>query len=62
MPLLSDAFHPRFAQWLLRRGALLAFAAILLAFALSAPNFLTPSNLVNVLAQSAILGSLAFGL
>ncbi|MGE8459345.1 MAG: ABC transporter permease, partial [Pseudomonas alloputida] len=62
MPLLSDAFHPRFALWLLRRGALLAFAAILLAFALSAPNFLTPSNLVNVLAQSAILGSLAFGL
>lgn len=62
MPSLSDALRPPFAQWLLRRGALLAFAAILLAFALSAPNFLSPSNLVNVLAQSAILGILAFGL
>lgn len=59
---LSVAARPRLGVLLLRRGALLAFAAILLAFALSAPNFLSPGNLANVLAQSAILGILAFGL
>ncbi|MFT4191560.1 MAG: ABC transporter permease [Comamonas sp.] len=47
---------------LLRHGAALAFAAIFLFFALAAPNFLSWVNLANVLAQSAILGILAFGL
>lgn len=57
-----EAARPRLGTLLLRRGALLAFAAILLVFALGAPNFLAPGNLANVLAQSAILGILAFGL
>lgn len=46
----------------LRYGALLAFLAIFAAFALRAPGFFTLVNLGNVLAQSAILGVLAFGL
>ena len=46
----------------LRLGAYLAFAAILLVFALAAPGFLTLGNWLNVLQQSAILGLLAFGL
>ncbi|GGU82556.1 ABC transporter permease [Pseudomonas laurentiana] len=47
---------------LLRHGASLAFLTILLVFAATAPNFLSPTNLSNVVAQSAILGILAFGL
>ena len=46
----------------LRLGAFFAFAAIVVAFALAAPGFLNPVNLLNVLQQSAILGLLAFGL
>ena len=46
----------------LRLGAYLAFAAIVVAFALAAPGFLKLGNLLNVLQQSAILGLLAFGL
>ncbi|KIQ04388.1 MULTISPECIES: ABC transporter permease [Pseudomonas] len=66
MPSLSDVSTPalprRFAVSLLRSGASLAFAAILLGLAISAPNFLSLGNLLNVLTQSAILGILAFGL
>jgi ribose transport system permease protein len=46
----------------LRLGAYLAFAGIVVAFALAAPGFLNPVNLLNVLQQSAILALLAFGL
>jgi ribose transport system permease protein len=46
----------------LRYGAILGFAVIFAAFALRAPGFFTLVNLGNVLAQSAILGVLAFGL
>jgi ribose transport system permease protein len=52
-------------QWLavlLRRGSVLVLLVILAAFAISAPNFLSVGNVTNVLAQSAILGVLAFGL
>lgn len=52
----------RLALSILRRGALLAFLLILLVFAVSAPNFLSITNVVNVFTQSAILGVLAFGL
>ncbi|WP_024645887.1 ABC transporter permease [Pseudomonas syringae] len=52
-------------QWLVRlarRGSLLVFLAILLVFAISAPNFLSVGNISNVFAQSAVLGILALGL
>ena len=66
MPSSELHTHPRFSQRLgllvLRRGSLLAFLLILAVFAVSAPNFLSPTNIANVFAQSAILGILAFGL
>jgi ribose transport system permease protein len=46
----------------LRYGALVAFAAILLIFSLTAPYFLTLFNIGNILGQSAIAGVLAIGL
>ena len=46
----------------LRRGSMGVFLAILLGFAVAAPNFLSVGNLANVFSQSAILGVLAFGL
>lgn len=63
---LASVSVPRLSnRWqlkLLRHGASLAFLAILLVFASTAQNFLSPTNLSNVFAQSAILGLLAFGL
>jgi ribose transport system permease protein len=47
---------------LLRLGAYLAFAAILIVFAVYARGFLSLGNLLNVVQQSAILALLAFGL
>jgi ribose transport system permease protein len=47
---------------LLRLGAYLAFALILVAFSLTARGFLSLGNLMNVVQQSAILGLLAFGM
>lgn len=52
----------RLGLLVLRRGSLLVFLAILLVFAVSAPNFLSTANIANVFGQSAILGILAFGL
>ncbi|MBX5087597.1 ABC transporter permease [Rhizobium lentis] len=46
----------------LRFGSLIAFAAILIVFSLTAPNFLSVGNIGNVLGQSAISGVLAIGL
>ncbi|MGV1848304.1 MULTISPECIES: ABC transporter permease [unclassified Rhizobium] len=46
----------------LRGGSLLAFAAILVIFSLTAPYFLSVGNIGNVLGQSAISGVLAIGL
>ena len=66
MPSSELHTHPRLSQRLgllvLRRGSLLAFLLILAVFAVSAPNFLSLTNIANVFAQSAILGILAFGL
>ncbi|CAI8697639.1 MULTISPECIES: ABC transporter permease [Burkholderia] len=50
------------AQFWLRWGALLAFAAVFAAFAASSPLFLTVANLANVLQQSVVIGLLGFGL
>ena len=46
----------------LRFGSLIAFAAILIIFSLTAPYFLSIGNIGNVLGQSAIPGVLAIGL
>ncbi|PSH65214.1 ABC transporter permease [Phyllobacterium sophorae] len=50
------------AGFALRGGSLLAFAAVLTFFSVSAPFFFTLGNIGNVLGQSAILGVLAIGL
>jgi ribose transport system permease protein len=55
-------FGRNFAAAALRGGSLLAFAAILLIFSLTAPYFLSVGNIGNVLGQSAIAGVLAIGL
>jgi len=46
----------------IRLAAVGAFVAILLYFAIAAPGFTTPGNLVNIVEQSAILGVMAFGM
>lgn len=53
---------PQMLVRLAQRGSVLVFLAILLVFAVSAPNFLSTANLSNVFAQSAVLGILALGL
>ena len=60
--ILARPLVRRLGLLVLRRGSLLAFLLILAVFAVSAPNFLSPGNIANVFAQSAILGILAFGL
>ena len=52
----------KFAAAALRYGSLLAFAAILVIFSITAPYFLTVFNIGNILGQSAIAGVLAIGL
>ncbi|PZM15341.1 ABC transporter permease [Rhizobium tubonense] len=55
-------FGRNFAAAALRGGSVIAFAAILLIFSLTAPYFLSIGNIGNVLGQSAISGVLAIGL
>lgn len=50
------------AQFWLRCGAALAFAAVFAVFAVSSPLFVTVANLANVLQQSVVVGILGFGL
>lgn len=52
----------RLLQSALRTGSLALFAAIVLFFAVRAPFFLSVGNFGAILAQSAILGVLGFGL
>lgn len=49
-------------QFWLRGSALVAFAIVVTAFALTSPLFLTVANLANVLQQSVVIGLLGFGL
>jgi len=44
-----------------QQGTLVAFLVICIAFALTAPGFLTPDNIFNVLRQVAIVGILSVG-
>jgi ribose transport system permease protein len=53
---------PREPGWLLARyGTALAAAALFLVFAATAPNFLDPTNLLNVLKQLSVLVILGLG-
>lgn len=47
---------------LIRVAAYVAFAVVMLYFAAFARGFVSPTNLVNVVEQSAVLGILAFGM
>lgn len=49
-------------QWWLQSGALIAFVIVLVVFSTSSPLFFTLGNFANVMQQSAIVGTLAFGL
>jgi len=49
-------------QWWLQSGALIAFLIVLVVFSTSSPLFFTLGNFANVMQQSAIIGTLAFGL
>ncbi|MDN7182568.1 ABC transporter permease [Caballeronia sp. SEWSISQ10-4 2] len=49
-------------QWWLQSGALLAIFVVLAVFSASSPLFFTVGNLANVMQQSAVIGTLAFGL
>jgi len=62
LPKPSLRFSRRLAALAVRGGSFTAFLLILAVFAVAAPNFLSPGNIGNVFAQSAILGILAFGL
>ncbi|WP_337268498.1 ABC transporter permease [Oryzifoliimicrobium ureilyticus] len=59
---VSRGSKARLATASLRYGALATFAAVVVVFSLTAPFFLTPFNIGNILGQSAITGILAIGL
>jgi ribose transport system permease protein len=58
----NTASGRKLAAAALRYGSLLAFAAILVIFSITAPYFFTVFNIGNILGQSAIAGVLAIGL
>ena len=58
----GQAGASRFGGLVIRIGAICAFAAIILYFAIFAPGFVNTYNVVNVVEQSAILGVLAYGM
>jgi ribose transport system permease protein len=61
-PEQDEAPPRRWATLVLRTGSLIAFAAVLVFFSAMAPFFLSFFNFTNVIAQSAILAILAFGM
>jgi ribose transport system permease protein len=61
-PKQPGAFGESARGLLLRAGSLVAFAALIVFFAVEAPFFLSLENLGLVLEQSAVLGVLAFGM
>ena len=50
------------AATLLRAGGLLLFVVVVVVFTIKVPSFLAPANVGLILAQSAVLGILGFGL
>ncbi|WP_031363239.1 ABC transporter permease [Caballeronia sordidicola] len=59
---LAIAKSFKLPQWWLQSGALLVILGVLAVFAASSPLFFTVGNLANVMQQSAVIGTLAFGL
>ncbi|MGX6998228.1 ABC transporter permease [Caballeronia sp. KNU42] len=59
---LAIARSFKLPQWWLQSGALLVILGVLAVFAASSPLFFTVGNLANVMQQSAVIGTLAFGL
>ena len=59
---LAIAKSFKLPQWWLQSGALLVILAVLAVFAASSPLFFSVGNLANVMQQSAVIGTLAFGL
>ena len=59
---LALARSLKLPQWWLQSGALLVILGVLALFAASSPLFFTVGNLANVMQQSAVIGTLAFGL
>jgi len=59
---LAVARSFKLPQWWLQSGALLVILGVLAVFAASSPLFFTVGNLANVMQQSAVIGTLAFGL
>ena len=56
------SMHRRLLSLALRGGSLLTFVVVMIVFASMAPFFLSFFNVTNVVAQSAVVGVLAFGL
>lgn len=54
--------QPNIAQFLLRYSTIIVFVVIFLYASLSADRFFAPGNLMNILRQSAILGTVACGM
>ena len=61
-PAVPPAAGSRSTALLIRVAAYVAFAVVMLYFAVFARGFVNPTNLVNVVEQSAVLGVLAFGM
>lgn len=61
-PKSTRAGSKTLAKLAIRLGAFVAFAGILVYFAMTARGFTSPYNLMTVVEQSAILGLLAFGM
>ena len=59
---LAIAKSFKLPQWWLQSGALLVILGVLAVFAASSPLFFSVGNLANVMQQSAVIGTLAFGL
>jgi ribose transport system permease protein len=59
---LAIARSFKLPRWWLQSGALLVILGVLAVFAVSSPLFFTVGNLANVMQQSAVIGTLAFGL
>jgi len=52
----------RLVDFLLRYGAFIALALVLIFFSLRSPIFLTPRNILNILTQVAVLAVASFGM
>lgn len=52
----------KLSVYLMRYSGYIAFAGVMIFFAVKSPIFLYPANLTNILSQSAVLGIVSYGL